>query len=251
MRFPRPILLAPRRVAQFLTRHGWVPLAALALATAGMWAFLGIAEEVKEGETKSFDDWLYDRLAVDLYGHVGEYWHQVGTDLTALGGTTVIPLLTAAVVGFLLLRREWRTALFVAVAVVGGLLLSLWLKLLFDRPRPHIVGRTLVMTKSFPSGHAANSAVAYLTMAILVARVVGGRWIKIYLFFLGLLVPLLVGLSRVFLGVHWPTDVLAGWLLGLAWGLLVYAAAVLLQKRSAIEPQAPERGFAVEPVNHP
>ena len=241
--------LAP--VARFLTRHGWVPLLALGLAVAGAWAFLGIAEEVKEGETKNFDDWIYEKLAVGLYNNVGGYWHQTGQDLTALGGSTVIPLLTAAVVGFLLLRRQWRTALFVAVAVVGGLLLSLWLKVVFDRPRPHIVGRTLVMTKSFPSGHAANAAVAYLTMAILVARLVRGRWIKLYLFALGLLVPVLVGVSRVFLGVHWPTDVLAGWLLGLAWGLLVYAAATLLQRRGVVESEKQARDFEVGPITRP
>ena len=228
--------MAAKRVAGFLTRHGWVPLAALAFTVAGTWAFLGLAEEMKEGETKSFDRWLYEKLAVDLYNRVGGFWHQAGTDLTALGGGTVITLLTAGVVIFLLLQKQWRTAVFVAVAVMGGLVLSLWLKHLFERPRPNITGRTFTMTTSFPSGHAANAAVAYLTMAILVGRLVKGTWMKLYVFFLGLLLPLLVGFSRVFLGVHWPTDVVAGWLVGLAWGLLVYAAATLLQNKGVIEP---------------
>ena len=245
----RKIIAASRPVARFLTRHGWVPLATLALAIGGAWAFLGIAGEVREGETKTFDDWLYERIAVGLYDSVGGFWHQAGQDLTALGGGTVIALLTGGVVVFLLLQKQWRTAAVVAVAVVGGLLLSLGLKEFFDRPRPHVVGRTFVMTSSFPSGHAANAAAAYLTLAILVANVVKGTRMKVYLLFLGLLLPLLVGFSRVFLGVHWPTDVIGGWLIGLAWGLLVYAVARLLQRKGVIESgdSAPRGGDATSP----
>ena len=221
---------------RWITRHGWVPLLALALAVGGVWAFLEIADDVSDGETRTFDESIFDLIARDAYGAVGEFWHQAGADITALGGSAIITLLALGAFAFLAMRRQWRNALLMVVAVVGGLAISLLLKEVYDRPRPQIVGRTFVMTTSFPSGHSSNSAVAYLTLAILLAKSLQGWRLKAYVIFVGLLLPFLVGLSRVFLGVHWPTDVIAGWLLGLAWGLLVYAVATLLQRKGVIEP---------------
>lgn len=223
----------------WLARHGWVPLLALLLALAGLWAFIEIADEVQDAETMHLDEWIFQRLAV--YDQASPFWQESGRDITALGGTTVITLMVTSVTLFLLFMRQWRSAVFVLVAVLGGLAISLLLKDVYDRGRPELVEhRSHTMTPSFPSGHAANSAVAYLTMAILLAKLVESPRMKAYILFIGLLIPLLVGLSRVFVGVHWPTDVVAGWLLGLSWGLFVHAAATYLQRHGGLEAEGLE-----------
>lgn len=223
----------------WLARHGWVPLLALLLALGGLWAFVEIAEEVQGADAAQFDEWVFRHLAV--YDQAGGFWQESGRDLTALGGTTVITLMVTSVTLFLLLMRQWKSALFVVVAVVGGLTISLVLKDLYDRARPDlVVHQSHTMTSSFPSGHSTNAAVTYLTMAILLARLVHSARMKVYVLAVGLLIPLLVGLSRVFVGVHWPTDVIAGWLIGLSWGLFIYAMATYLQRHGAIEPEGLE-----------
>lgn len=223
----------------WLARHGWVPLLALLLALAGLWGFLEIADDVQDAETTHIDQWIFERLAI--YDRASGFWQESGRDLTALGGTTVITLMVTSVTLFLLFKRQWKSSVFVVVAVLGGLGISLLLKDLYDRERPHlVVHQSHVMTSSFPSGHAANSAVAYLTMAILLSKLVESPRMKAYIVGVGLLIPLLVGFSRVFVGVHWPTDVVAGWLIGLSWGLAVHAAATYLQRRGGIEPEGLE-----------
>ena len=136
------------------------------------------------------------------------------------------------------------------VAVVGGLAISLLLKDFYDRERPQLVPhQSHTMTASFPSGHSMNAAVTYLTMAILLAKLFESTRMKAYLLFIGLLVPFLVGVSRVFVGVHWPTDVAAGWLLGLSWGLLVWVVVTFLQKRGGIEPEGLDRPPDANPIS--
>ena len=156
----------------YFTRHGWIPLVALFLALGGLWSFLELADDVQEGDTTRLDEWVFNNVA-GRYSHLKPFWQEVGRDLTALGGSTVITLIVASVTIFLLLRRQWRSAAFLVVAVVGGLLISLALKSYFDRPRPELFQhRSHVMTPSFPSGHSANAAVAYLTLAILLTKLV-------------------------------------------------------------------------------
>ncbi len=225
----------------YVARRGWLPILAVLLGVAAFWGFLNIADEVVEGDpgeqpdAQVFDERVFLAIA-ERYEMAGGFWQEAGRDLTALGGSTVITLMVSGVVIFLLLSRQWKSTLFVVVSVVGGLAISLILKDYFDRPRPDLVPHNShTMTPSFPSGHSANAAVAYLTMAVLLAKLVTGHWMKAYIFAIGLLIPTLVGLSRIFLGVHWPTDVAAGWLLGLAWGLIVWGVATFLQRRGMIE----------------
>lgn len=223
------------RVGRVISRRGWLPIIAILLAAAALLGFLSLADEVLAQETQTFDEQVFTAIA-GQYEQVSTFWQEVGRDLTALGGVTVITLMTAGVTLFLLLRGQWRGAIFVLVSVLGGLAISLILKEVFSRDRPAIFDhRSHTMTASFPSGHSSNSAVAYLTMAILLAKLVNRPTMKGYIFAVGLLIPFLVGLSRVFLGVHWPTDVVAGWLVGLAWGMVVWGVATFLQRRGAIE----------------
>lgn len=230
----------PARFLRWLSGHMELGLAALlALAAAGVWVFALIADEVAEGETHAFDEAVL--LALRAPGSpadpLGPPWvEELARDMTALGGTAVLAFLTVAVFGLLWLQRRRLTALFLVAAVGGGLTLSSAAKALFDRPRPDLVPHgSHVYTASFPSGHSMMSAIVYLTLALLVARTLPDRRLKIYVVTLAAVVTLSVGISRVYLGVHWPTDVLAGWAAGGGWALGCAALARYLSHRGAIE----------------
>ena len=158
-------------------------------------------------------------------------------DATALGGTLVVTFLTLAVAIYLALAGKRGATLFVLVAIAGAALASTGLKGLTGRERPPVVGEAVAaeLTSSFPSGHSTGAA-AYLTLGVLLARFEPRHRHKVFLVGLAALVTLAVGVSRVYLGVHWPTDVLAGWTLGAGWALLCWTVARLLQHRGRIEP---------------
>ena len=158
--------------------------------------------------------------------------------MTALGGFGILTFLTFAAAGFLALSGKRRSMLLLLASVGGGQLLSTLFKRGFDRPRPDLVPHeALVYTASFPSGHAMMAAVTYLTLGAMLARVQPSRVLKVYVLALATIVTVAVGVSRVYLGVHWPTDVLAGWTAGAAWALLCWTAAGWLAQRGAVEPE--------------
>lgn len=233
------------RGRDFLTRTSQLARAELAmLATifvlaGGIWAFLGLAEEVGEGDTEQFDRAIVLALrnAADLSDPIGPRWfEEMVRDVTALGSMFVLTFVTAAVIGFLLLVRKYGAALLVFVSVAGGSLLGDLLKLLFGRARPDLVPHGVdVYTMSFPSNHAMGAAVTYLTLGALLARLQVRHRVKGYFLAISVLVTVLVGASRVYLGVHWPTDVLAGWSVGAAWAMGVWLVALWLQRRGKVE----------------
>lgn len=201
------------------------PFIAAAILVAGLWGFVEIADEVREGETVSFDErvvrWM--RRPAEPSMLKGPKWlHEVGRDITALGSYAVLSLVTAAIASFLSLQRRHRTVVFVLTAAVGGGLLSSILKSIFNRGRPDLPPIVYVISPSFPSGHAMLSAAVYLTLGVLVAGMVAERRLKIHCLSTAMLLTLLVGTSRIYLGVHFPTDVLAGWLAGLVWAILCW-----------------------------
>jgi len=225
---------SPRRFAL----HHWTSLALLILGL-GLFAFIGIADEVLEGDTLRLDRWLLLALRSpgDRGDPLGPAWvEEMFRDFTALGGIGVLSLLTLASVGYLWLQDLRRVAWFVLAAILGGLLLSLALKIGFDRARPDLVSHgSMIYMSSFPSGHSMLSAVVYLTGGALLAVVHGARRVRVYLIGCSVLATLLVGVSRVYLGVHWPSDVLAGWAAGAAWAAACWLAAQWLQERGRIE----------------
>jgi undecaprenyl-diphosphatase len=206
---------------------------------AAIWVFAMLADEMMEGGTHGFDEWLLLALRnpLDRSDPLGPGWiEELGRDFTALGGVGVLTMLTLIVVGYLALLRKYSAALLVLASVGGGLLLSTLLKFGFDRPRPDLVPHgSIVYTASFPSGHSMMSAVTYLTLGALLARIQKKARVKAYLLLCSILLTVLVGLSRVYLGVHWPTDVLAGWTAGAAWALICWLIARWLQQRGHIE----------------
>jgi undecaprenyl-diphosphatase len=215
----------------------------LVLLVAGaLWAFVGIAGEVREGETAAFDRWLLLALRdpADPANPLGPLWlREVGRDLTALGGVAVLTLLTVAVAAWLALRRLWGATWLLLASVGGGIVVSTLLKLAFERARPDLVPHgSHVSSASFPSGHSMMAAVVYLTLGVLLARVEPRRRTKAYVLSVAVILTLLVGVSRVYLGVHWPTDVLAGWSIGAGWALLCWLVARWLQRRGAVETDA-------------
>lgn len=218
-------------------------LFALAGAAAGLFAFALIAEEMMEGDSHRFDEavLLAFRTPGDTADPIGPLWLEVVMrDITALGSTTVLTLVTLAVVGYLVTDGKRAAALFVACATAGGGVLSYLLKLGFDRPRPDLVAHLVdVQTLSFPSGHAMGSAVTYLTLGALIVRTEVRPGLKAYVLAIAIGLTLVIGVSRIYLGVHWPTDVVGGWCAGSAWALLCWTLALWLQRRGEIEPGAP------------
>jgi undecaprenyl-diphosphatase len=137
------------------------------------------------------------------------------------------------VVLYLALKKEIRSIVFVLSAVIGGGILVQILKFLFARPRPEIVPQLVSeVTMSFPSGHSAMSAVVYLSLAVLISRIENSRKTRVFLISSALIISFIVGLSRVYLGVHYPTDVLAGWMIGLFWALLCWFIASIIENKS-------------------
>jgi undecaprenyl-diphosphatase len=204
-----------------------------------LYGFIELAEEIREGEMRHFDEWILRafRHHSDLAVPIGPVWLPgVVTDLTALGGTAVLAIVVVVTIGYLMLQRRHGATVLVMVASAGGGLLSAALKNVFGRARPSIVPHLVkVSDLSFPSGHSMGAAVIYLTLGALLARFTARRRVRIYIIAVSLALTFLVGVTRIYLGVHYPTDVLAGWAAGLVWALACWLTARYLQYRGTVE----------------
>lgn len=204
-----------------------------------VWMITSLAGEVLEGDTLEFDKKLLSALrkADDPSQPIGPAWLELAAfDLTALGGPTVLGLTVAAVIGYLLLHGLYRHSAFVLLASAGGWLLNGVLKEWFARPRPDVVPHLRdVMSLSFPSGHALTSAAIFLTLGALLMRVAERRLVKFYCMFVAVMATLLVGVTRVYLGVHYPTDVLAGWLIGVSWALFCWLLERSIERSAGLK----------------
>jgi len=205
-----------------------------------VWAFVLVAGLVTDGRVQPLDERLMLGLRVDhdpARPRGPEWLPGAMRDVTALGSAPVLLIFVVAVAGALAARRQYHALGFLLAASAGGILVNNLLKGLFARPRPDLALRlTDVRSLSFPSGHAMQSAIIYLTLAAFLARFVQARALKIYFVAFAFLLSLLIGVSRVYLGVHYPSDVLAGWCAGLAWALLCWMGARRLQRQGTVEP---------------
>lgn len=207
------------------------------LAAALIFAFIEIADEVNESETHEIDIAILEmfRAPGDPSQMIGPFWLQEAVrDVTALGSFSVLTLMVSSVVIYLLLTRRAGAAILVSGAVISGSLLTDLLKTFFDRPRPEFSALAQDLSASFPSGHSMIAAVTYLTLGALLAQL-SGRWReRVFFFGVAIVLTTLVGISRVLLGVHYPSDVLAGWALGAAWALAAATLTSILHRRGAI-----------------
>lgn len=230
------------RLRSLLTRLGQIELRVLIpllIVVGGAWCFIAIADEVLEGDTQRFDERVIRALRQpdDPSMPIGPpLLAEAARDVTALGGVAVLVLLIGIVTAFLAMERKYRALVLVLTASIGGLLLSTLLKHVIQRERPSVVPHlSIVMSSSFPSGHSVLSAVVYLTLGVLLATTVTSRTTRIFCIVVAFLLAILVGLSRIFLGVHYPTDVVAGWMAGLVWSVLCLFVAQYLQRRGIVE----------------
>jgi undecaprenyl-diphosphatase len=230
---------AMRALVVHVGRIERVTLVSIILAATVLLAFAKLADAVGEGGTRAFDERILLALRTpgNLADPIGPRWlEEMMRDFTALGGTGVLALMSLAVGGFLGMTRKGHAALLVLVAVVGGVLVSQTMKWAYARPRPELVPHgTEIYTASFPSGHSMMSAIVYLTLGALLARTQSVPSVKVYILAIAVFLTLLVGISRVYLGVHWPTDVLAGWALGGVWALACWMVMAWLQERGQVE----------------
>ena len=239
MRASSTIVRIVQRMAGSIPDLEPVVLVALAVFTASLWGFIKTTDAVFTNETETFDKWvlltLRDPAAPE--NPIGPPWMQeVARDVSALGGVTWIAFATIALSAYLWIDGKIRMGLFLIAATISGAAVSALLKSLFARPRPDVVPHlSQVYSSSFPSGHSLIAAVVYLTLGSLIASVVSKPVLKFYVLAVAVLLTTAVGLTRIYLGVHYPSDVLAGWLAGLVWALLWWLVAHVLQRRGDIE----------------
>ncbi len=211
-------------------------LAALALIAGAVLAFIEIADDMREEDGHAFDWAVLRFMHPDEKAPAdpaGPTWlDHASADFSALGSVTILLCLVIAACGYLLLRRRALEALLLVLASGGGLAISQGLKTLFERDRPPEIYRSAeVLNQSFPSGHAMLSAVVYLTLGAMLARA-EPRWrIRVYIMVLAIFIALGVGLTRIHLGVHWASDVLAGWSAGAAWAAACWVLDRWLRRR--------------------
>src|SRR5579871_803473 len=229
------------RTLAWLGGHELAILLAIAGVAAGISLFAEIADQMVDGGTQTLDRRLL--LAMRRPGDLAPIgppaFQEAARDVTALGGVVVLVLLTTSTVIFLALDGKRHMALFVLASVGSGLVVSVLLKQLFQRPRPDLVPyATYVSSTSFPSGHSMMSAITYLALGALLARSQERKLLKAYFLLIAVLLTFLIGVSRVYLGVHWPSDVVAGWTAGAVWALSCWLLAQWLQRRHTLEREA-------------
>lgn len=217
------------RVGSLLGALGIFLIAGAIVAGIGTWVFSELAERVMSGGTQKFDESVL-RWAASLHTPTLD---SVMLEITTLGTGTVVLMIVCVAALFLTLTRHKYSALLLIVATAGGLLLDMWLKHWFARPRPHVfVWGTQAFGSSFPSGHAMSATVVYSTVAYLAARLHERRWARAITMSIALLLVLLICFSRIYLGVHYPSDVAAGVIIGLAWAAFCMATLEGIQRFS-------------------
>jgi len=238
-------------VRRRLERHELTWLIVGLAASAALFAFALLAGLVIEGNTRALDTRILIALRdpTDLSRPRGPAWIEFALlDLTALGGSTVLSLVVVAIVGFLLLQARYRTAIVIAATATGGELLNQAMKFLFMRARPTAVPRLRdVVSSSFPSGHAMESAIIYLTLGAMLMRATERPITKAYCLIVAVTLTLLVGASRVYLGVHYPTDVVGGWIFGFAWASVCWLVEQRYDRETGVASEREKSGEANAP----
>lgn len=218
-----------------LVRAAWI------LTISGVLVFLSVAAAVANGSTAGLDNELLRLLRnpADATVAWGADWFQeMVMEISVLGGYTTLIIVSAVTLVSLMLLHQYQAALFLITVITTGSIVSSVLKEIFARPRPEVVEHLdRVFTSSFPSAHAMVSMLAWLTLAAVAVRFIPRHALRVFLLVAAVFLSLLIGVSRVYLGVHWPTDVVAGWALGLSWASASWLAAHYLSRRSGVDAQ--------------
>lgn len=226
------------RRAWRIARTEIAAVSALFVLAFGVALFADLAEDMSEGDGQAFDQAVLSAIRphADPSDALGPWWlEEAAADLTSLGGIAVLSLFATIVILFLFLQRKRLSALLLLVGLAGGVVLSEGLKSVFERDRPPQVYQAVdTINASFPSGHALLSAVFYLSIGVMLTRAFPQRRFKVYVLAVAMVLTLLVGLTRVYLGAHWATDVLAGWSVGAAWAMVLWLVAYAIQRRQAV-----------------
>jgi undecaprenyl-diphosphatase len=235
---------------------------ALFVVALGLVAFIEVAGDVTGTDGQAFDQAVLAWMQPVAGDPRGPWWLEVAaTDLTALGGLSVLTLFAVVAIAFLLIERKRLSALLLVLGLAGGVALSEGLKALFGRPRPPAAFQAVeTLNASFPSGHTLLATVLYLTLGVMLTRAFPRAHLKAFVLGAAMTVVLLIGLTRVYLGVHWASDVFAGWCAGAAWAMALWLMVYVVQRRQAIraeglqdavpppvpepDPSPPHRGVA-------
>lgn len=214
------------------------PIFALAIAALLLMGIQEVADDVMEGDTHEVDTHLLMMLreSGDVSDPLGPTWvEEIMRDISALGGIAVLTLMIIGASAYALMQKRYLLTGYILFSSIIGTILSNVLKAGFDRPRPDFIPHDIVVyTASFPSGHAMMSAVVYLTLGALLAEATNKRGLRIFWAFWAVELVLLIGISRIYLGVHWPSDVLFGWMIGSLWALLCWVGLKWIEKRKRV-----------------
>lgn len=223
------------RRALRLARMEIAAVCALFVVALGIAVFADLAGDMGEGDGQAFDQAVLSAMRphADPSDALGPWWlEEAAADLTALGGIAVLGLFATIVILFLFFQRKRLSALLLMAGLGGGLMLSEGLKSVFERDRPPQVFQAVdTINASFPSGHALLSAVFYLSIGVMLTRAFPRRRFKAYVLGVGVALTVIVGMTRIYLGAHWATDVLAGWSAGAAWAMTLWLIAYGVERR--------------------
>lgn len=222
------------RLARF-ARAEIAAVAALLVFTLGVLTFVEVADDMTEADGMAFDQAVLHWMQPIAGDPRGPWWLQeAAADLTSLGGISVLGLFAIIAIAFLMIQKKHLSAALMVVGLAGGVALSEGLKALFGRPRPPSDFQAVeTLNASFPSGHALLATVFYLTLGVMLTRAFPRRHIKVFVMGAAILIALLIGLTRVYLGAHWASDVIAGWGAGAAWAMVLWLAAYAVQRHQA------------------
>lgn len=214
---------------------------ALFIVALGIMTFVEVADDMTEADGQAFDQAVLTWLQPVAGEPRGPWWlKEAAADLTSLGGISVLGLFAVIAIAFLLIQRKQLSALLLVLGLAGGVALSEGLKAMFARERPPADFQAVeTLNASFPSGHALLATVFYLTLGVMLTRAFPRAHLKAFVLGAAMTVALLIGLTRVYLGAHWATDVFAGWCAGAAWAMALWLVAYAIGRHQAVSDVGP------------
>ena len=221
------------RRALRIARTEIAAVSALFIVALGVMTFIELADDMTEADGQAMDQSILAWMQPVAGEPRGPWWMtEAAADLTSLGGISVLALFATIAVVFLIIQRKRLSAVLLVVGLAGGVALSEGLKAIFGRERPPSAFQAVeTINASFPSGHALLSTVFYLSLGVMLTRAFPKRGGKAFVLGAAMLIALLIGTTRMYLGAHWASDVFAGWCAGAAWAMALWLVAYAVERR--------------------